>query len=961
MGELPFVGRERRELVARLLEVFDDVVSSGSPRLVTLEAGSGWGKSRLVRELYGRLAAERQATGFWPESILGAVPERDVRLMDSPDGRRKRVFPASFEPPSGAVPEWLWWGISATARQGGSPVNALAADREQVDRFREHLAARLAELNPSKPWAKAVRAVRSDGSKDVGWEVIEQSIESAASVAGVAGLVVGAPLGFLLLGGRYAWKHRAGLSRLAGRFEPEAFEQRDVRGEMVIETARALGDFAAGGIPVVMVLEDAHQADETLTDLLVQVLQDGRGPVMILATAWPGTLEDQERQAHRLLTDVPVSSMMRFCPPDLAELGIDDRRALAEALLPHATPTQRQMLAERWSSPLMLEVGCRLPAVSQMLEDGELTPANLDALPVDVEGLYRAMWDDLPHEVRQALILAVLATPSTASSRLFTDRHWDVALPAAAAAGLDWLRDEAQSLKTRLIQDAPAYDWVRRVDEWLQTFHDPAQHQVAEAAALDPTTYSLSRRRAYYQALADAIVLEGREEITEDRRAAQTRLLVSLAFEGFIDWSEEVIAAADLLIDELAQESDTQSRRILIELADAVPVSGQNPGYARHRHAAVALALLGQFEAAVDRLETLLDDAPGIRDENYSEWVRVRVHLVSWLGETGRSSEAVDLAQELIDDTLKLHGEDDRKVLAVRAALNLTLRGSFSAEELVDRQYKVLSDAMRLFGEDDKQTLDNRLYLADFLADAERWDEALDESYATLNSAVRQFGKDDAFSVEARSSLAQLLRRTVESGREERTDEAIEQQSLVMADHVRLFGEDHPSTTNERESLTRLLTHVGRTDEAIQQQSLVVAGHIRLFGEDHPDTLRERRILGRTYHAAGRWDEAMEELALVLDRQVQLFGDDDPDTQNTHLALNVLHLQAGLRIEASARLLLSVADSDLDAAIEQAEGHVRELERLGQFERRVDADRKITKQVVEILRELKRRAGRADT
>ena len=57
----PFCGVSRRLLVDGLVSVFDQVCSDGGPCLVSLEAPSGWGKTRVAREFYARLAADRQS------------------------------------------------------------------------------------------------------------------------------------------------------------------------------------------------------------------------------------------------------------------------------------------------------------------------------------------------------------------------------------------------------------------------------------------------------------------------------------------------------------------------------------------------------------------------------------------------------------------------------------------------------------------------------------------------------------------------------------------------------------------------------------------------------------------------------------------------------------------------------------------------------------------------------------
>lgn len=91
----PLLGGERQRLLQRLADLFDEVVLTEQPRWVSLEAESGWGKTRLVQELFGRLAAERQSTpAFWPASIPGAVVGGVPGRVED---RRKRVFPERFD------------------------------------------------------------------------------------------------------------------------------------------------------------------------------------------------------------------------------------------------------------------------------------------------------------------------------------------------------------------------------------------------------------------------------------------------------------------------------------------------------------------------------------------------------------------------------------------------------------------------------------------------------------------------------------------------------------------------------------------------------------------------------------------------------------------------------------------------------------------------------------------------
>ena len=91
-GEPPFVSEQRHELVDRLLAEFDRVCQSGTPQWWSIEGHSGWGKTRLIQELYRRLAAERQSGAeYWPLSFL---PEASIAKNAGPlMSMRKRVYP----------------------------------------------------------------------------------------------------------------------------------------------------------------------------------------------------------------------------------------------------------------------------------------------------------------------------------------------------------------------------------------------------------------------------------------------------------------------------------------------------------------------------------------------------------------------------------------------------------------------------------------------------------------------------------------------------------------------------------------------------------------------------------------------------------------------------------------------------------------------------------------------------
>lgn len=103
--ELEFVDDARRELVDLLERAYLRVASTSVPEWISIEAPSGWGKSRLVHELYRQRAAAHQDDGaFWPSSLAGAMAAGAVGDEPGVDAVRKRTFPEQLSPATGATP-----------------------------------------------------------------------------------------------------------------------------------------------------------------------------------------------------------------------------------------------------------------------------------------------------------------------------------------------------------------------------------------------------------------------------------------------------------------------------------------------------------------------------------------------------------------------------------------------------------------------------------------------------------------------------------------------------------------------------------------------------------------------------------------------------------------------------------------------------------------------------------------
>lgn len=87
-GQPPFVGESRRKVVEGLAGLLTRAQLDERPVWVSIEAPSGWGKTRVAHAFYEHLAAH-QSRRYWPPTILEAT---DASFFDVAS-RRKRVFP----------------------------------------------------------------------------------------------------------------------------------------------------------------------------------------------------------------------------------------------------------------------------------------------------------------------------------------------------------------------------------------------------------------------------------------------------------------------------------------------------------------------------------------------------------------------------------------------------------------------------------------------------------------------------------------------------------------------------------------------------------------------------------------------------------------------------------------------------------------------------------------------------
>jgi len=429
-AEPPFLGESRIRLVDGLLAVLAETETRRETRWVSLEAPSGWGKTRVAQALYARLAAHPGAGAtpgaddpgpgrYWPATILEAT---DATPGDV-SSRRKRVFPdpARFERAPGALPGFFWWGIACEQRSSGTASQSLLEDLQQIEAHAVYLDAAWARLASLPERLTPSRARLGQAGGDVGDELAGH----------VAGMGLEAIVSVAIPGGGLVVK----LARLGVGKAAESRRHREIlaapgplsgdpRPDPIDETVGMLTRLARPGLPAVVFVEDLHRATPLVEELIERLVRSNAA-LLVVTSTWPGELERRERLMALAAEPIIAPRCLRVChdrpapQPFPAGAGLDalapaDLAELVRAYHPRTDPETLARLAARFNNPLPLELICTLPKYRRVsAQDGalRLDPTDIERLPRRVEDIYRELWDELPEPAQQALALATLAIP----------------------------------------------------------------------------------------------------------------------------------------------------------------------------------------------------------------------------------------------------------------------------------------------------------------------------------------------------------------------------------------------------------------------------------------------------------------------------------------------------------------------------------------------------------------------
>lgn len=862
---MTFVGAGRLALVGTLRDAFEAAVRDGTLRTEVIEAPAGWGKTRIVQELYGQLALLQRHPPYWPATISG-------------------LHPVTVTPPAAARPDFLWWAVRGS-RLDGVPRFAVLDGDAQVSAHAAGIATALRAGD--QLWRRRVSvAVRTAGLLP-GLGVVGDALELLQKGADAQELLVDLPA---------ALSTRAGL--LGRAYQRQAGRTLDVSGTAAArEAADATADALAAVsrlLPLALVVEDAHDLDEVTVRFLAGL--PGRGAVgLLVVTGPPGVRPELGGRRHRLdrLDPAAMAVIARTAAPDrpdLAELvtaadgnpkvltgllslpaahgdvtallgagldglyevlwdalPLDRRRGLAAlSLLGEAAPagwvTELAPGADldvpgwlepagpgtvRFTEPVRYAVATRMRGTVLLPGlDGGARIAAARATP---------QWTDLAPAVREALLTGrddPLLAEELARLRLASGRA------EAAAALLDVL---AHGTGAVAVTSAAILFETNRVEAALERLRaerdrlDPdspgglvARHDLAAGLA---AAGRLDEALPLYRTLiADRVrVLGPTHAHTRAARRDLARALVAAhrlpaAVEAYEDLYDADLDALGPEHPELLQDANSLFTTIDVagrhaeaaaELADLVPVvervhgAGSPSALEVRENLGHALMVAGDLDRAVPLLEAVAADFEiGFGPEHPHTLLALR-NMAAAYERSGRAAEAIDLRRRLVAAHDGLSGPASAAALTARRGLGRALYAAGRAADAVEVLERVLADQAELLGPEDVETLGTRHILGRALQDADRWPEAAEQFAAGHDAYLRVLGLDALDTLGIRHDLATALIRTG------RAEEALPLLDAVLAGFAALIRPDAPVLVQATYTYGMALLHCGRAAEAV--------------------------------------------------------------------------------------------------------------------------------------------------
>lgn len=889
-----FVGQERERLADEIVAEWVACREDGRPRLVVLVGQPGSGKTRLVQEVYARLAAEEREKvkprpPFWPARI-----EIEGGTLLAARGRITPEEPFRWD--SGAVQTFVWQPVRCRLGPDGSPARALVE---------------------ATPVARALNEPVV-GDLEFGRHVL-------AAIGGLAVVALGIASTFLDLIGWGGWlialfgiavtaiglkdvrqpvrSLTAALRHLLRRHDLVEVDSlkliRDASQGAKVRSEEFLNDVARRGIPAVLVIDDAAWADEDTVDLIDELLQRP-GQLLVVATARPDPFERQKELGEgfgRVARDFAI----RCRTLQLGALDVADLETLVLERAGRTHPRVARAIAQRaGGNPLVLGALLEKPVLADTLRDEAGDPpaasrrdidpeqlsyqldepeTTLASVHLDYQGVFEAYWEQLPVTVKREVAIASL--------------HGLLVELQAARSGFGAAFDREP---VAFLEAARApYYWLAREDDFLDRFTDPGLLEATKRNVHDVATAEQIEKAR--REMVDDLVRRRHGQRLGTLTQEAARLLLAVHLTAVEDGLSPTNAEAAMTAFQLARLLDAPSEALRSAETALKALEWADDDQAMEDAACHVIGQrfieAGRPDRALPILKRLLELRRSTLGPDHSATLDTRANLAVALLELGRVGDALTAFEQLLADQLQILGDDDAATTRTRNNLAFVLLSAGRVEESLALFEQLVAGQQRA-PSNEELTLTFRNNMAGALLDSGRVDEAVDAFKEVVAGRKELLGSDHPDTLASRNNLATAL---FQGGR---VDEALATFEEVHAEQRDILGPDHPDTLTLRYNIADALSQLGRHDDALAALKQLLADRQRVLGANHPDTLKTRHGLATVLHRLGRSEEALAGFEQLLADQQRIITANHPDTLDTRNSRGVALLELGRADQALA-------------------------------------------------------------
>jgi hypothetical protein len=846
-----FVGEEYSRTVDYLVERLNALCQGQEvPKIVILEAESGSGKSRIVKEFYNQIRLDTRfqdlnskGESYWPH-LESALIFDDYETPEAV--HRKTVSPnhKTHTRPEETFPGFMWESIRCDVL-ASQP--ALHFGEIVLPSFEAHLPY-LAYSWQKKALSKEKfsRWVKSKFSRDALKEIEEASgVEALLKALELLEIPVFPGVSFIIekIGNAISHGVEKGKIRKEIREGGQLAGNRDYATTLFTEISRLIRH----DLPLVIAVEDIHLMTEEVSDFLLMLAAlDKSRPVLIVGTSWP---EARHRPIFKGFVEVlraseSVEFISNNSQVNFPELNHPDRIQIAKEYAPHTSNEILEFIADRWANPLAIKLIMSSDFVTRRIKNGALVAEKeqLNKMPIGVERIFEERWLSLDRSVRGLLSICAGGIPHHLMKNSAT-------FPFVSSVIVDVIQRLNISDPGH---DPESFEQVKNDALWLKRAFD----------CLD----SIEFREWFIQKLARESFDSDFDKDFEAKLKSEILRLLGLRL-------GETFGAIEPF--EIGSQDDQVACQWYVDLVADLPPSEK---FALYKSGAKnydrALELLAdkafrfrRFDAVIEYMSKRFR-AETKFDEDLVPYLAMFANICSLMG---RYDEAVEKYQWWLDNEISKDGEASDSFFGVSYNMARLKRVAKRPLEALDDFDRLIEMTSRLRPGNTLMLLGPRAERAVLLAEMEKFDEAIPELESLAVEFEHHFGKDDGRTIvllgdlENAKSRAGIAQRTVESA------------TSRLEQVERTFGKDHEYTYGEKSILAMELSGQRHFEEALTIQSDVVRYFGEKFPASYPPAIRARKSLYFIQVRSGLQEEGLSSLVDLLEETKELFGSKEND------------------------------------------------------------------------------------